>query len=64
MTKKLLGAEHPATINSMKNLACTYRDQGRISESEKLEHQVMNIVLYRNQKRQKLSLIVIYFEYK
>ena len=43
MRKKLLGAEHPHTLTSMMNLACTYRDQGRIYESEKLELEVMNI---------------------
>ena len=43
MTKKLLGAEHPHTLTNMASLASTYRNQGRIHESEKLELQVMNI---------------------
>src|SRR5277367_132783 len=44
MRKKLLGAEHPATLRSMANLACTYRDQGRWNEAEQLEVQVMDII--------------------
>ena len=43
MRKKLLGAEHPQTLNSMGDLASTYRDQGRVHESEKLELEVINI---------------------
>ena len=43
MRKKLLGAEHPDTLTSMENLACTYRVQGRDYEAEKLELEVMNI---------------------
>ena len=43
MTKKIFGADHPDTLTSMENLACTYRDQGRICESAMLELEVMNI---------------------
>ena len=43
MRKKLLGAEHPDTLISMVNLAYTYRVQGRICDSEKLELEAMNI---------------------
>ena len=43
MRKKLLGAEHPDTLTSMGNLASTYKNQGRVCESEKLVLEVMNI---------------------
>ena len=43
MRTKLLGAEHPDTLSSVGNLACTYRDQGRWNEAEKLEIQVMEM---------------------
>ena len=43
MTKKLLGADHPDTLNSMENLASTYWNQGRWNEAEDLELEVMNI---------------------
>jgi hypothetical protein len=42
MTKKLLGADHPDTLHSMANLACTYRNQGRWNEAEQLELEVTN----------------------
>ena len=40
MRKKLLGAEHPDTINSVENLASTYWKQGRLNEADKLKVQV------------------------
>jgi tetratricopeptide (TPR) repeat protein len=43
MRKKTLGAEHPDTIRSMGNLACTYSDQGRWDEAEQLRIQVMDM---------------------
>ena len=43
MRKKLLGAEHPDTLRSMANLACTYMHQGRWNEAEKVEVQVMDM---------------------
>ncbi|KAK4220954.1 kinesin light chain 3, partial [Podospora fimiseda] len=36
-----LKADHPSTLNSMANLASTYRNRGRWKEAEKLEVQVM-----------------------
>jgi tetratricopeptide (TPR) repeat protein len=39
--KATLGMEHPDTLNSMNNLASTYRDQGRWKEAEELEVQVI-----------------------
>ena len=41
--KKLLGPEHPSTLNSMGNLASTYRYQGKWNEAEQLEAQVMDL---------------------
>jgi Tetratricopeptide repeat len=41
--KSILGPEHPDTLTSIANLASTYRDQGRWTEAEKLEVQVMEI---------------------
>ncbi|KIM98305.1 hypothetical protein OIDMADRAFT_202122, partial [Oidiodendron maius Zn] len=41
--KRVLGAEHPATLDSMNNLASTYGNQGRWEEAEKLEAQAMEI---------------------
>ena len=43
MRKKLLGAEHPDTLLSMRNLASTYRNQGRWNEAEQLQVQVMDM---------------------
>ena len=43
MKKRLLGAEHPDTLLSMGNLARIYSDQGRWSEAEQLEVQVMEM---------------------
>jgi len=40
-SKRLLGAEHPATLTSMNNLALTYRNQGQWKEAEKLQVQVI-----------------------
>ena len=34
--KRVLGAEHPDTLTSMANLACTLRDRGFLDEAEKL----------------------------
>ncbi|KAJ5560231.1 kinesin light chain [Penicillium frequentans] len=41
--KTKLGEEHPSTLNSMANLASTYRNQGRWEEAEQLEVQVIKI---------------------
>ena len=35
--KRMLGEEHPCTLNSMANLASTYWDQGRWKEAEELQ---------------------------
>ncbi|KAF8722355.1 hypothetical protein AX14_009860, partial [Amanita brunnescens Koide BX004] len=40
--KAKFGPDHPSTLTSMANLACTYRDQGRWDEAEMLEVIVMN----------------------
>src|ERR1044071_8151907 len=37
------GVDHPSTLISIANLAATYRIQGRLSEAEELEVQVMEI---------------------
>jgi hypothetical protein len=39
--KKVLGAEHPSTLQTMHNLASTYWSQGRWKEAEELEMQVI-----------------------
>jgi len=39
--QRVLGEEHPDTLNSMANLASTYRNQGRWKEAEELGVQVM-----------------------
>jgi tetratricopeptide (TPR) repeat protein len=39
--KKVLGVEHPDTLNSMANLASTYRNQGGWKEAKELQVQVM-----------------------
>jgi hypothetical protein len=41
--KIVLGPEHPDTLTGMANLACTYRNQGRLTEAEQLEVQVIEI---------------------
>ena len=43
MRKKLLGPEHPSTLNSMEKLVSTYKDQGKWNQAKQLEVQVMNI---------------------
>ena len=40
--KAKLGSDHPDTLTSMANLACTYWNQGRWDEAEKLDVDVMN----------------------
>ena len=40
-SKTKLGVDHPDTLNSMANLALTYRNQGRWDNTEKLEVQVI-----------------------
>ena len=35
-SKTVLGPDHPDTLSSMANLASTYRNQGRLTEAEKL----------------------------
>ena len=42
-SKKKLGADHPATLTSMGNLASTYRNQGRWDAAEELDVQVMEM---------------------
>ena len=37
MRKKLLGVEHPDTLNSMAHLANTYQSQERWNEAEQLQ---------------------------
>ncbi|KIK05841.1 hypothetical protein K443DRAFT_90526 [Laccaria amethystina LaAM-08-1] len=39
---RILGVEHPETINSMANLASTCREQGKYTEAEKLDMQVLD----------------------
>ena len=43
LCKKVLGEEHPHTLNSIGNLASTYRNQGRWKEAEELGVQVMEL---------------------
>ena len=43
MLKKLLGAEHPKTLNSIAQLANTYCDQGRLNEAEQLVVQLVDV---------------------
>ena len=43
MSKKLLGPEHPDTLISMGNLACTYTDQGKWEEAEQLWIEVLDM---------------------
>ena len=38
--RRLLGVDHPDTLWSMANLACTYESQGRLKEAEDLKLQV------------------------
>jgi hypothetical protein len=40
--KRVMGPEHPHTLNSMSNLAAAYGNQGRLMEAEKLEVQVID----------------------
>ena len=42
-SKKVLGPDHPHTLNSMANLAKTYWAQGRWGEVEELNVQVMQM---------------------
>jgi D-Tyr-tRNAtyr deacylase len=39
---KILGVDHPETINALENLAATYCNLGKYIEAEKLEIQVLN----------------------
>ena len=39
--KRVLGVDHPSTLTSIANLASTYWNQGRWTEAEQLEVQVM-----------------------
>ena len=41
MRKSILGAEHPDTLSSMRNLASTYSKQGRTKEAEELQVAVL-----------------------
>ena len=40
---KLLGVEHPDTLSSMRNLASTYWNQGKLNEAEQLQVQVLGV---------------------
>ena len=42
--QKVLGAEHPHTLSSMKVLAATYRDSNRLIEAEALELQALKLM--------------------
>ena len=48
--KRVLGAEHPDTLNSMNDLALTYLDQERLKEAEELSRLAS---IYRRQGRLK-----------
>lgn len=41
ISKRVLGAEHPSTLDSIGNLASIYRNQGRWKEAKDLLVQVM-----------------------
>jgi eukaryotic-like serine/threonine-protein kinase len=41
--RRVLGPEHPDTLNSMSRLAGIYSWQGRNAEAEKLERQALDI---------------------
>ena len=41
-SNRILGVEHPQTINAMANLVGTYKKLGRYEQAEKLEIQVLN----------------------
>ena len=41
-SNRVLGMEHPDTINTMANLAATYYCLGKYTEAEKLEIQVLD----------------------
>lgn len=43
MQRKVLGMEHNWTLACMHNLACTYQEEGRLEEAEKLQMQVLEI---------------------
>ena len=43
MSKKLLGAEHPHTLTSMRNLAITCETQRRWNQANQFQLEVMNI---------------------
>ena len=43
ITKRVLGEEHPNTLNSIANLASTYWNQGCWKEAEELEIRVIEI---------------------
>jgi hypothetical protein len=42
--KRVLGAEHPATVNSMNNLAHTWKSQNRDSEALKLMEECVELL--------------------
>jgi Tetratricopeptide repeat len=41
--KEVLGSEHPSTLVSMNNLACTWKRQGRDTDSFKLMEQCIQL---------------------
>ena len=43
MQRNVLGMEHNWTLACMHNLACTYHEEGRLEETEKLQMQVLEI---------------------
>ena len=42
---KLLRPEHPDTLASMNNLASTFSEQGKYGEAEKLNNQVLSLLI-------------------
>ena len=40
-SRRVLGPEHPRTLNSMANLASTHRNQGQWKDAEALDLQVL-----------------------
>ncbi|MCJ1471106.1 hypothetical protein MMC07_009754 [Pseudocyphellaria aurata] len=44
--KRVLGPEHPDTLRSMANIASTYQNQGRWTEAEELDVQVLETIFF------------------
>ena len=43
LSREKLGADHPATLNAMQNLAGSYRDAGRLEEALGMEEEVLRL---------------------